>query len=57
MIKVDENKCVGCGLCVGMCPEVFTLNADGKSEVIAQKDENSAKEAAAACPVDAISVN
>ena len=56
MIKVDQNKCVGCGLCVGMCPDVFTLNMDGKSEVIAQVNEAAAKEAAAACPVDAISV-
>jgi ferredoxin len=56
MIKVDQNKCVGCGLCVGMCPEIFALNLDGKSEVIAQVNEAAAKEAASACPVEAISV-
>lgn len=56
MIKVDQNKCVGCGLCVGMCSDVFALNLDGKSEVIAQVNEEGAKEAAAACPVEAISI-
>lgn len=56
MIKVDQNKCIGCGLCVGMCPDVFVLNLDGKSEVLAQVNEECAKEAAAACPVEAITV-
>ncbi len=56
MIKVDQNKCIGCGLCAGMCPDVFALNLDGKSEVMAQVNEECAKEAAAACPVEAITV-
>lgn len=57
MIKVDQNKCVGCGLCAGMCPDIFILNMDGKSEVIAQSNEEGAKEAQAACPVEAIWVD
>ena len=56
MIKVDQNTCIGCGLCASMCPDVFAMNLDGKSEVIAQINETCAKEAAAACPVSAISV-
>ncbi len=56
MIKVDQNTCIGCGLCAGMCPDVFAINADGKSEAIAQTNETGAKEAASACPVNAISV-
>ncbi len=51
MISVDQNKCIGCGLCAGMCPEVFQMNADGKSEVIAQADKPCAQNAAASCPV------
>jgi ferredoxin len=57
MVKVDKNKCVGCGLCAGLCPETFHLDMDGKSEVISDKDTPCAKEAAAQCPVNAISVN
>jgi ferredoxin len=56
MIKVDQNKCIGCGLCAGMCPDVFALNLDGKSEVMAQVNEECAKEAAVACPGEAITV-
>ena len=56
MIKVDQNTFIGCGLCAGMCPDVFAINADGKSEVIAQTNEAGAKEAVLACPVTAISV-
>ena len=32
MIKIDQDKCIGCGACVGMCPEVFELK-DGKAHV------------------------
>ncbi len=54
MIKVDQNTCIGCGLCAGMCPDVFAMNADGKSEAVSQENLAAAKEAAAACPVSAI---
>lgn len=56
MIKVDQNTCIGCGLCAGMCPDVFAMNEDGKSEPISQENVACAKEAAAACPVSAITV-
>jgi len=56
MIKVDQNTCIGCGLCASMCPDVFVINEDGKSEVIAQTNETCAKQAALACPVSAITV-
>ena len=38
---VDQNSCIGCGLCANDCPEVFTMNADkaqGK-DVPAGKEE------------------
>lgn len=25
-IKVDQNLCIGCGLCCGICDEVFRMN-------------------------------
>ncbi len=55
-IKVDQEKCVGCGMCAGLCPEVFIMNNDGKSEVIGDNID-CAKEAAASCPVEAISIS
>lgn len=33
IITVDANKCIGCGLCVPTCPDVFELGEDGKSQV------------------------
>jgi ferredoxin len=56
MIKVDQVTCIGCGTCVALCPKVFAINAEGKSEVISQEDIECAKNAAASCPVQAISV-
>ncbi|MGL4736045.1 MAG: ferredoxin [Cellulosilyticaceae bacterium] len=57
---VDQDICIGCGLCVGVCPEVFDMNDNGLSEAIVdQVEENlqdSATEAMNACPVDAIIV-
>ena len=57
-IKVDKQKCLGCGLCVNLCPEVFKLK-DGKSEVKEkvdlEKNKNSIKESIDSCPVQAIS--
>ncbi len=55
--KVNEN-CIGCGVCVGICPDVFELGEDGYSHVIAQpEDEKTRKlagEAKESCPVAAI---
>ena len=56
MIKVDQEKCIGCGLCAGNSPENFAMNSDGKAEPIASEANDSAKEAANDCPVGAISV-
>lgn len=54
-IKVDKNKCIGCGLCASICEEVFEMTSDGKAKVKAQKKIPCVKEAISNCPVDAIS--
>ncbi|NCN21975.1 ferredoxin [Candidatus Falkowbacteria bacterium] len=56
MIKVDQEKCIGCGLCAGNSPENFVINSNGKAEAISQTVNALAKEAAKDCPVGAISV-
>jgi len=57
-IKIDQEKCIGCGYCVSVAPEVFRLNEENKSEVIAEADlsqfEDKIKESAQGCPVQAI---
>jgi len=57
MIKVDQNICIGCGLCANTCPDVFRMDDAGKSEAFAQENVDCAKQAAAGCPVSAISVD
>ena len=56
-IKIDKQKCLGCGVCINLCPEVFGLK-DGKSKikenVDLKKHENCIKEAIDSCPVTAI---
>jgi len=53
-IKVDKNKCIGCGLCASICPGVFVLGKDGKSSVKNKWKGECYKEAAESCPVQAI---
>jgi ferredoxin len=56
MVKVDKEKCIGCGMCAGLCPETFVMDADGKADSISQEATDCAKNAASNCPVEAISV-
>lgn len=53
VIKVDAKKCIGCGACASICPQVFEMK-NGKATVIAQKDIPCVKEAIDTCPVEAI---
>jgi ferredoxin len=56
---VDEKTCVGCGLCVETCPDVFEMAgavAKSKVETVPKGAEAACKSAAADCPVAAISV-
>ena len=38
-VSVNHNKCVGSQICVILNPEVFTLNEEGQSTVIAVNDD------------------
>lgn len=59
-IKVDKKKCLGCGVCISLCPEVFELK-DGKSKVKEKVDfkkyKDSIKEVIEMCPVQAIKIS
>ena len=54
-IKIDPNKCVGCGRCTEICPGIFKLNeVSGKAEIINNKEDECIKKASDQCPMEAI---
>lgn len=58
-IKVDQDLCIGCGMCINMCPDVFMYNEESLSTVksdLAEFNLQSVEEAREICPVDAITV-
>lgn len=54
---VNEG-CIGCGMCAGTCPEVFSMSDDGVAVAIEtevpEEVLDSAAEAKDGCPVGAI---
>lgn len=55
-VSVDQSLCIGCGLCVNDCPDVFEMQGD-KAVVKASVPETAAdscKTAEQNCPVQAI---
>ena len=60
MVKVNKEKCIGCGLCITVCSDVFELGEDGKSQLKEGADlkanEKCIQEAKNGCPVEAIEV-
>jgi len=54
---IDQELCVGCGVCESIYPEVFKLHDDGKAHVIKEDniDEQKLQEAIDQCPVQCIS--
>lgn len=55
MLKIDQDKCIGCGLCAGSYPENFAMNMEGKAEVINPQVNDNNRRAVDDCPVEAIS--
>lgn len=56
-IKIDKNKCIGCGNCESLCPDCFELGDNRKAKVKKQDCAScDLKDVASACPADAISV-
>ena len=57
MVSVDQDKCIGCGACAALCPEVFEMK-EGKSYIkdSGACDKCDCKQVADSCPVDAITV-
>ena len=58
-VGVDDQRCRGHGVCVTLCPQVFTLAEDGYSVAenpnVPEGLESAVREAIDCCPEQAIS--
>ncbi len=59
-VIVDQDLCIGCGVCEGICPEVFSLANEPYAEVlldpIPEEYQELCRQAAADCPSEAIKI-
>jgi len=57
---VDQDGCIGCGLCVDTCSSVFRMSDDELAEVyveeVPEEDMGDAEDARDGCPVSVISL-
>jgi ferredoxin len=56
---VDKDLCIGCGVCVEVCPEVFEISGDtaqAKVNPVPPGAEGGCRDAADQCPVEAIKI-
>ncbi|MDD4202913.1 MAG: ferredoxin [Candidatus Omnitrophica bacterium] len=56
-VIVDQEICIGCGLCPQICPDIFLMEIDKAKvlvDIVPKEMEDCTKEAADGCPVEAI---
>ena len=58
-IKIDQDKCLRCGMCTGIAMDIFEFDDEGNikvdNEKINEGTKESVEEAKNSCPVGAIS--
>jgi Fe-S-cluster-containing hydrogenase component 2 len=56
IVRIDEQKCNGCGQCIVDCPEGALKLVDGKARVVKESYCDGLGACIGACPVDAITI-
>jgi MinD superfamily P-loop ATPase len=56
IVKIDEDKCTGCGLCVSPCAEGAIQIIDGKAKVIREELCDGAGFCLGVCPEGALNI-
>ena len=57
---VDQDACIGCGLCAQVAPDIYEMQGDKAAVTMDDISEDKAEEAksgAEQCPVNAIAVS
>lgn len=59
-VHLDEEGCIGCGMCESVCPDTFVIGSDGKSKlkrkIIEEKEHADHKAVETGCPAEVIRV-
>ncbi len=54
-IKIDQESCIGCGVCVSTCPSTFEMDGDKAKVINSSSTDDCVQEAIDSCPVSCIS--
>ena len=58
-VKINEEKCIGCGQCESICSDVFKIGDDGLAQVVGIATPELLEDiemAKSGCPTDAIEI-
>ena len=57
-IIVDQELCIGCGVCANLCPDVFEIQDNGKAETTNKDncENRDCEDVVNNCPVGAIKI-
>lgn len=53
-VHIDKDLCISCGSCVALCPDHFEFDDDNLAKATDDSVNEEVKDAANACPTEAI---